>query len=41
MGNKDARRREVRKPKKKTPKQAPQKRDMNPTAQRILKKITD
>ncbi len=37
MGNKDARKRETKKPKKKTPKPAPPRRDVNPIATRIDK----
>jgi hypothetical protein len=40
MGNKNARKREVRKPKKKVPKQAPQRRDVNQLAAQISHKIT-
>jgi len=40
MGNKNARKREIRKPKKKTPKLAPQRRDVNPIASRIVKQAT-
>ena len=39
MGNKDARKRETRKPKKKLPKQAPKRRD-DVTAARIASQVT-
>jgi len=40
MGNKNARKREIRKPKKKTPKQAPQRRDANQIVTHIVKPPT-
>jgi hypothetical protein len=40
MGNKNARKREIRKPKKKTPKPAPQRRDVSQIAAHILNKTT-
>ena len=40
MGNKNARKREIRKPKKKVPKLAPPKRDGNEIASRIVKPAT-
>jgi hypothetical protein len=40
MGNKDSRRREAKKPKKKTPKLAPPKRDVNQLAAQIVKNAT-
>jgi hypothetical protein len=41
MGNKNARKREIRKPKKKAPKQAPQRRDVNQIAARITEKLNN
>jgi hypothetical protein len=40
MGNKNARKREIRKPKKKPPKQAPPKRDVNQLAAQIVRTAT-
>jgi hypothetical protein len=40
MGNKNARKREIRKPKKKTPKQAPPRRDASPVVMHIVKQPT-
>jgi hypothetical protein len=40
MGNKNARKREIRKPKKKAPKQAPPKRDVNQLAAQIVRTAT-
>jgi hypothetical protein len=41
MGNKNARKREIRKPKKKAPKQVPQRRDMNQIATSTVRKLTE
>jgi hypothetical protein len=40
MGNKNARKREIRKPKKQTPKQAPQRRDVNQIVTHNVKQPT-
>jgi hypothetical protein len=41
MGNKNARKREIRKPKKKAAKPAPPKREVNQIAVRIVKSATE
>jgi hypothetical protein len=41
MGNRDKGNREKKKPKKVTPKVAPQRRDMNPTAANIVSKLPE
>jgi hypothetical protein len=41
MGNKNARKREVRKPKKKTPKQAVPRREVHPIAAHITRTVTE
>jgi hypothetical protein len=41
MGNKDRGKREIRKPKKKIPKQAPPRRDVNQTAAHIVRDVTE
>ncbi len=41
MGNRDVRKREVKKPKKQTPKVAPPRRDASPLADKLVKRATD